>query len=336
MKSFMRQEIEAQPDLIRELAVYWQQTANELQDEIKAKKNIVLLGRGTSGNACIFASYLFGLSTGRHPIDFRPWLATQETAYADWSDSVVLAYSQSGESTDIIHAASWLKDRNARVIAITNSESENPGIKKVSDKVFFIKTGKENAVPATKSYSAQLIVTAALSGINIIKQTDRIAHCIEKYIHSDIPDKLADFVNKKNVSVWLSRGITQPAALDSSLKLQETVGVPSFGYSSAEFLHGPIACLNSNDCVIIFDSNDKSQVPDSISKIINVLNEKGVEYLNISDDYKDHTLTIELPEEQWAQTVVYSVIGQYNSLIIAEKRNIDPDKPQGLKKVTIT
>lgn len=336
MKSFMRQEIEAQPHLIKSLASYWQNTANDLQNDLRSAKNIVLLGRGTSGNACIFASYLFGLSTGRHPIDFRPWLATQETVYADWSDSVVLAYSQSGESTDIIQAASWLKDRNAKVISITNSESDNPGIKKVSDKVFFIKTGVESAVPATKSYSAQLIVTAALSGIDIQKQTDRIADCIDKYIKSDAPDKLADFVNNKNVSVWLSRGITQPAALDSSLKLQETVGVPSYGYSSAEFLHGPIACLNKNDCVIIFDSNDKSHVPDSIPKTINILNEKGVDYINISDDEREKGLKIDLPDEQWAQTVVYSVIGQYNALLIAEKRNIDPDKPQGLKKVTIT
>lgn len=336
MKSFMRQEIESQPDLIRNLSEYWQNTANELQEEIKSKKNIVLLGRGTSGNACVFASYLFGLNTGRHPIDFRPWLATQETVYADWSDSLVLAYSQSGESTDIIHATSWLKERNARVISITNSQSENPSIKNVSDKVFFINAGKENAVPATKSYSAQLIVTAALSGMNIIEQNKQIANCIETYLLSDESKKLSEFVNSKNVSVWLSRGLIQPAALDASLKLQETVGVPSFGYSSAEFLHGPIACLNTNDCVIIFDSHDKDNVPDSISKIINVLNQKNTDYIKISDKAQDKCLSISLPSEKWAQTIVYSVIGQYNALLIAEKRNIDPDKPQGLNKVTIT
>jgi glucosamine--fructose-6-phosphate aminotransferase (isomerizing) len=336
MKSFMRQEIESQPDLIRNLSNYWQETANELQSEIKNKKNIVLLGRGTSGNACVFASYLFGLSTGRHPIDFRPWLATQDTVYADWSDSLVLAYSQSGESTDIIHAASWLKERNARVISITNSESDNPSIKNVSDKVFFIKAGKENAVPATKSYSAQLIVTAALSGININEHTSEIANCIEKYLISEESKKLAEFVNEKNVSVWLSRGLIQPAALDASLKLQETVGVPSFGYSSAEFLHGPIACLNNKDCVILFDSHDKDNVPDSISKIINVLEQKNVDYLKISNKEQNKCLNINLPSENWAQTIVYSVVGQYNALLIAEKRNIDPDKPMGLKKITIT
>lgn len=336
MKSFMRQEIEAQPELIRKLSAYWSDTAHELSSEIKSKKNIVLLGRGTSGNACIFASYLFGLSTGRHPIDFRPWLATQETVYADWSDSLVLAYSQSGESTDIIHAASWLKDRNAKVISITNSDSENPSIKNVSDKVFFIKAGKENAVPATKSYTAQLMVTAALSGIDIKAQSNIIADSIEKYLSSNEAKTLSDFVNSKNVSVWLSRGLIQPAALDASLKLQETVGVPSFGYSSAEFLHGPIACLNNKDCVIIFDSHEKDNVPDSIAKIIGVLEQKEVEYLKLTSNIQDNTLKIDLPSEKWSQTIVYSVIGQYNALLIAEARNIDPDKPMGLKKVTIT
>lgn len=336
MKSFMRQEIEFQPEMIRKMSEYWYETANQIGEEIKKSKNIVLLGRGTSGNACIFASYLFGLSTGRHPIDFRPWLATQETVYADWSDCVVLAYSQSGESTDIIKAAEWLKERNAKVVAITNSESDNPSIKKVSDHIFYIKAGKESAVPATKSYTAQLIVTAALSGIDIRNQTEAIAQSIEQYLVSEESKTLADFVNKKNVSVWLSRGLIQPAALDASLKLQETVGIPSFGYSSAEFLHGPIACLNDKDCVIIFDSHDQNNVPDSVSNIIRVLTEKNVEYLKLTSSIQDNSLKISLPKEKWAQTIVYSVIGQYNALLMAEKRNIDPDKPQGLKKVTIT
>ncbi len=336
MNSFMRQEIEYQPKMIRSMADYWQDNCSELIQEIESRKNIVLLGRGTSGNACIFASYLFGLSTGRHTIDFRPWLATQETVYADYSDCVVIAYSQSGESTDIIKSAEWLKERNAKVISITNSENENPSIKNVSDKVFFIKAGKEKAVPATKSYTAQLIVTAGLSGINIINQSEKIANSIENYLLSDNPKKLADFVSSKNVSVWLSRGIAQSSALDSSLKLQETVGLPSFGYSSAEFLHGPIACLNSNDCVVIFDNHDKDNVPNSVNKIIDVLNNKGVEYLKISNNDDKNTLNVNLPDAVWSQTVVYSVIGQYNALLMAENKNINPDKPQGLKKVTIT
>ena len=336
MKSFMRQEIEFQPQMIRDMSTYWQETSLELSEEIKSRKNIVLLGRGTSGNACIFASYLFGLSTGRHPIDFRPWLATQEAVYADYSDCIVLAYSQSGESTDVIRSAEWLKERKAKVIAITNSDNPNPSIKNVSDKVFFIKAGKENAVPATKSYTAQLMVTASLSGINIKNQSDQIADCIENYLNSNEAITLSEFVNEKKVSVWLSRGIIQPAALDASLKLQETVGLPSFGYSSAEFLHGPIACLNSNDCVIIFDSNDKDNVPNSVNKIIGVLNDKDVKYLKITDKIGEDSLNVKLPNETWAQTIVYSVIGQYNALLMAEKRNIDPDKPQGLKKVTIT
>jgi fructoselysine-6-P-deglycase FrlB-like protein len=92
MTSFMFKEISEQPDLFETKIKEWTETSAMIQPAIKGKSNIVLLGRGTSGNACVFASYLFGLTTGRHPIDFRPWLATQHTPPSDWSDSVFIYY----------------------------------------------------------------------------------------------------------------------------------------------------------------------------------------------------------------------------------------------------
>ncbi len=336
MKSYMQKEISEQPDIIEKKIDYWTDSAKRIRYLIEDKQNIVLLGRGTSGNACIFASYLFGLTTGRHPIDFRPWLSTQETPLADWSDSVVLAYTQSGESSDIVHSAEWLSRRGAKVIAVTNSQNKMSSISKVANETFYLDVGEELAVPATKTFSAQLFATAALAGLDIKEAAFEISKAMRDYLNSNVPKKLNDFIISKSVIIWLARGLIQPAALDASLKLQETVGISSFGWSSAEFLHGPVASLNENDCVIIFDDNENQNIPDSESKIINILSQKKVEYYKLSDKPGDKVISLSLPKDKWAKTILYSFIGQHVALTLAEKKGLNPDKPHGLKKVTLT
>lgn len=333
----MKEEILEQANLISSKAEYWSKRAIALRDLIKSKKNIVLLGRGTSGNACVFASYLFGLTTGRHPIDFRPWLATQDTPQSDWSDCVVLAYTQSGESTDIVLATKWLKERGASVIAITNATNAQISIAKVSDEIFFLEAGVENAVPATKTYTAQLMATVALTGINIIPHIEQITNSLRSYLDSNISDLMVDFLINKSVTMWLARGLVQPAALDAALKMQETVNSAAFGYSSAEFLHGPIGSLQKDDCVIIFDTDENNKVHDSTKDIINILASKDIDYRIIGQkSSNDNYMNILLPDEKWAKTIVYSFIGQHISLKLAERKGLDPDKPRGLKKITIT
>src|SRR5690606_5625784 len=126
------------------------------------------------------------------------------------------------------------------------------------------------AVPATKTYTAQLFASAALAGLEIEKSARDTADCMEKYLASGLPEKLAEDLNKKSGIIWLSRGLTQAAALDSSLKIQETVNMPSSGWSTAEFLHGPIGSIQKNDCVVIFEEPKNPMVKDITEDIINL------------------------------------------------------------------
>ena len=336
MSSFMRSEIEAQPKIFLEKVDYWMESAKRIDPLLKSRKNIVLLGRGSSGNACTFASYIFGLATGRHPIDFRPWLTTQDIPHASYDDCVVLSYTQSGESTDIIHATEWLKNRGAKIIGITNAKSKTPSIAKFCDELFFLEAGDELAVPATKTFSIQLLVTAALAGINIKEKIAEISQCLTTYLTSSHPLVLRDFIDNKNVVLWLARGVSQCSALDSALKLQETVNFASFGYSSAEFLHGPIGSTKKDDAIILFDSSNSDKEND-ISKITKILEHRQIAYKVISNKQKDpNYLKIDLPNEKWAKAIVFSFIGQYNALLLSEKRGLNPDKPDSLNKITFT
>jgi len=333
MTSFMETEIFSQPDLLEQKAEAWEESAKAIRPLIQSRKNIIVLGRGTSGNAGIFASYLFGLTTGRHPVDFRPWLATQETPEVDHSDTVVLTYSQSGESTDIIQAAAWLKKRGAKIVGITNAQKKDCSLAGVADQVFYLNVGPELAIPATKTFSAQLFATAALAGMKIVPMASQTAACMREYLNSGSAELLAGELLKKSGIIWLSRGLNQPAALDSSLKIQETVNLPSAGWSTAEFLHGPAGSLQASEAVIIFGETE-DKIGNEIKKI---LEERKVQYFLFAEKVTTTKgIPLSLPSEAWAKTVVYTLVGQTLALKMAEKKGLNPDKPLGLKKVTKT
>lgn len=326
MTSNMRKEIFEQPQLILEKTNYWLEEAQKLNSLFLSKRNIVLIGRGSSGNACVFASYIIGLKTGRHPLNFRPWLATQNTPDSNWDDSVVISYSQSGESTDIIKATKWLKDRGATIIGLSNNK--NSTLENISDGFFFLNVEKELAVPATKTFSMQLVASASLAGVDISLQSKSISESMTNYLNSSFSKELAEFANSKNTILWIGRGLSQASALDSALKMQETVNFTSFGYSSAEFLHGPIGSTRKDTGVIIFNDSDKEST--TINKIIQILKNRSVEYRILDIN------SIKMPEDKWARAILFALIGQYTALLTAELRNVDPDQPQDLNKITFT
>ncbi|MBK5105684.1 MAG: SIS domain-containing protein, partial [Burkholderiales bacterium] len=167
--STMAKEARQAPQVLRFEATRWQREADAVRRLVAERPTAVLLGRGSSGNVCTFASYLFSLQSGRQPIEFRPWLATQTLPEADWRDAVTYAFSYSGQSTDIAAGAEWLRARGALVVAITEAGIANTHLLKPAHHVIRLGCGPELAVPATKSVIAQLFIAAALAGFDITK-----------------------------------------------------------------------------------------------------------------------------------------------------------------------
>src|SRR5512135_2368506 len=64
---------------------------------------IVLVARGTSDNAALFGRYLLEISTGIPVSLSAPSISTLYQAPLNYRDALVVAISQSGESTDTNH-----------------------------------------------------------------------------------------------------------------------------------------------------------------------------------------------------------------------------------------
>lgn len=217
MRSHMATEIAEQPSLIRARAQGWDARARVLREMASGRRQLVVIGRGSSGNAATFATYVHALRTGRQAIELRPWITTQ-TEPGDHSDCVAFAYSVSGKSTDVAHAAGWLRQGGAFVIGVTNA-LEQCLLDAASDERMSLDVGPELAVPATKTFSAQLFVSAALCGFFTAAVADEVASCMEALMEGREAESLADFLEGARQVVVIARGPLTAAALDAALKL---------------------------------------------------------------------------------------------------------------------
>jgi glucosamine--fructose-6-phosphate aminotransferase (isomerizing) len=296
---------------------------------------VALIGRGSSGNACTFAAYLFMLRTGRHPVEFRPWVTTQTLPEADWSDTVAYAFSASGQSIDVGEALRWLKARGALTVAVSATRDASVPLVALADAAFSLNCGAEKAVPATKSFSAQLFAAAALAGYPMVDAATQAAQAMEALLKSEAVPTLASFLQGGRTVAWVARGPSLAGALDAALKTQESLGMPAFAYSMAEFLHGPIGMFHPADRVILFSGADEPM--ESKQAVVATLLARGVSFLTIGTDATHEAgLPIRLPDERWARTPVFAFLAQLACEELARRLGLDADAPANLQKVTRT
>jgi glucosamine--fructose-6-phosphate aminotransferase (isomerizing) len=342
---FMAKETTEQPGLFRRNAARWGEAVERAIQSLGERPNLVVIGRGSSGNACTFASYLFAMRRGRFPIEFRPWICSQTEALdPSFADAAAFAYSSSGQSTDVAQSASWLRSRGARVLGITNAAGEC-NLSQVSDAVLRLDVGEERAIPATKSFSAQLFLTAGLCGYRTAGVAESIASSMESILASGVARQMAEFAGGARTIVWIARGPALAAAKDAALKIQEAAGMISQAWSAAEMLHGPIAAMGPSDRVILLqDSDEPAQSLDAVSTRLVA---HGTPHLLVADDkseaggarphlYGGLAVRMPLPDVRWARTISFAFLSQLVTLELVERAGKDPDQPFGLSKVTPT
>src|SRR5512135_3688419 len=101
-RSNMLQEIRQQPAVLERTLRSELARANALRRLLKERppRLIVLAARGTSDNAAQFARYLLEITTGIPVSLAAPSIFTLYDSSLDFKDALVIAISQSGESTD--------------------------------------------------------------------------------------------------------------------------------------------------------------------------------------------------------------------------------------------
>jgi glucosamine--fructose-6-phosphate aminotransferase (isomerizing) len=126
-----------------------------------------------------------------------------------------------------------------------------------------------------------------------------------------------------------------------ALKLMETCYVVAERFSSADFLHGPIALVEQNFPVFAFSPPGKTWP--SIGETLTKLQGLQAEIVAITDSGNREvdqcaTRVIRLPRrvKEILTAIPYVVPAQIFAACLAAHKGLDPDKPRTLTKVTLT
>ena len=302
-------------------------------------KSVQILGRGTSDNAAHFLKYLIetkiGIPVGLTSLSSVTIYSTQ----LKFDGTLVIAMSQSGQSSDLIKYSQAAKDGGGYLIAMTNDELSP--LAKVADIHISLLAGKEVAVAATKSYAAELLCSLLLVDSWLNHTTSVKSMLLQaKSLTTDLNlvSKVIESINVQNEILVLGRGFSYPNAKEFALKIQETSKVPVQGLSIADYMHGPISALTSKTQLFVVAQNDSdlnfirdymTQIRARSPKISWI----GTKALAIPGE-----IVIEGAKtgDEILNCIIDCIIGQRLALEFARKNGLDPDKPTGLTKVTLT
>jgi glucosamine--fructose-6-phosphate aminotransferase (isomerizing) len=307
---------------------------------------VTIAARGTSDHAAVYAQYLIethlGLPTGLA----KPSVTTLYGARLAWGDGLLLAISQSGRSPDIVAVTEAARAGGATTVAITNDE-RSP-LAEAAAHVLPCHAGPELAVPATKTYVAELAVIAALVarleaentlGEGLARLPDALREgeaATDRWLGG--PGGAAiDLLAATERALVVSRGYNLATALELALKLKETCGLFAEPYSTADFAHGPVILAGPGIPALAVRPDGPVGV--DVDRAVETIEDRGGRPVLIGGPEltkRAGALAVPLPGPEALSPIALVVPGQLVVEATARRRGVDPDSPVGLGKVTLT
>jgi glucosamine--fructose-6-phosphate aminotransferase (isomerizing) len=298
---------------------------------------VVVLARGSSDHAAIYGRYVLEHAT-RTPVALAaPSLHTRYGVDTDYRGYVAIAASQSGRTPEIVTTLEQMRSKGAVAIAVTN-DAESP-LAQSADLALTLGAGPERAIPATKTFTAQLAVFALLAeamGPVPWSAADwaTVPRSVEAVLAEPAPaDPVAAGIGDARAAVVLARGFMFSVALEAALKLKETTSLLAWADSTADFRHGPIAVVDSHLPVLAISATGPCAA--DVAEITRDIRARGGHVFTIADmPGADLPVPTGVPEA--LATVAATVRAQQLALALARHRGLDADAPAGLSKVTAT
>jgi glucosamine--fructose-6-phosphate aminotransferase (isomerizing) len=268
--------------------------------------------------------------------------------------TLVIAISQSGETTDTIAAATHAADQRAPVVSLVNVVGST--LARQSDGVLYTHAGPEVAVASTKAFTTQ-IVGCLLLGLylaqsrhavypsecsDILGRLQQLPAAIESVLEQDGEiQQLAQRYTNVHYAMFIGRHAGLPIAYEGALKLKEISYLHAEAFPAGEMKHGPIALIEDGSLVVAI-APAGHVFPKMVSNIQEV-KARGAAVLAIGTEgstadlkeHADHVLTLPEASHELAAPVLAVIPLQLFAYHIAVALGQDVDQPRNLAK-TVT
>lgn len=309
----------------------------EVARQAEGCTHVVIAARGTSDNAARYAQYVWGLRNGMSVALATPSLFTLYGSPPRLAGALVLGISQSGQSPDIVSVLDEGRSQGRPTVAITN----DPGspLASAADIVVPLHSGPETAIAATKTYTAQLAVIAAISeamqgrGETLDHLPELVSDALER---EPAAQSAAQAMSGFEHAAVLGRGFNLSTAFEWALKMQELSYVVAQPFSTADFLHGPIAVVDGGYPVLAVVAEGPTH--DDVMAALQRAVERGAPTAVITNSAQSDVGEVIRfsATDEWLTPIPAIVVAQLFTYWLTVEQGNDPDNPRGLEKVTRT
>lgn len=338
---FMDKEIHEQPRVLREIAAAKRSDAEALAAAIGRARDVYLIGCGTAFHAAMAARYLLAEIAGRGSTVamgseiglILPMLGP---------DSLVIAFSQSGETIDVLEAVRSARERGATIAAVINAEGS--ALHRFADITVLLDCGPERCVLATKSYTAKMavmrLVAHTLNGdtqrgaVEVKEAAYRVEALLEREAVQGAVVGVARRIADQQHMFILGRHRNYPQALEAALKIKEVCYMHAEGFAAGELKHGVIALITPGTPALVLapDGNFRREALAAAAEV----RARGAFTIGLSCK-PENEFDVSLPVSgTCASPFEIAVLAQLLGYQLALMRGCDPDKPRNLaKSVTV-
>jgi glucosamine--fructose-6-phosphate aminotransferase (isomerizing) len=364
---WMRREIHEQPDALAatfhhyvEAGAFRAETCASIVQWLKhIQTKMVIAASGSSRHAGMVAELVIEDVSGiAVDVEYASEYSYQSEDSLD--RAAVMVVSQSGETADTLAALRKANSAGLETLAITNVMHSTMDREALVS--FPTLAGSERAIPATKSFTTQLLnlylfalMSASVRGTmedaelsirlaEIEALPTRIAAQLEPW--EEAVKRIADLNRAAGNFIFLGRGIHYPIALEGALKLKESAYIHAEGYPSGELKHGPNALVSDGTPLIMIataNSADPESVQryDGVVRLMRDMRDQGATIIAICNTgdatvpaLAQHVIFVDEAREM-LMAICEVIVLQFFAYWVALDHGVDVDNPRNLTKAVL-
>jgi len=298
---------------------------------------VLTVARGSSDHAAHYMAYLVMARLGRLVTSLPMSLVTLYRSQLQCEGLLALAFSQSGQSPDLVAPLADFGARGARTVAFVN-EAGSP-LALAAGRCIALHAGPERSVAATKSCVCQLVAGAALvsawqQDASFAAALQALPAALQAAAARDWSAGVEALQGAERLYV-VGRGTGLALAMEAALKFKEVCGLHAEAHSGAELQHGPMALVEPGFPVLLFAPHGPAF--EGLLALAAQLRERGAQVL-LAAPPGTPGATLALVATGHVDLDPIAALQSFYAMVeaLAGARGLDPDRPRHLSKITRT
>lgn len=334
------EEIMSQPEAWRETLAYLEANAEKIAEtKPQAFGEVIFTGCGSTYYLALAAAALFQNVTGvraRALPASEVWLYP-ESAYRGGSQTLLLAVSRSGTTTETVRAVESFRAREGgKVVTLTcYPESTLAGL---GDLNLVLRAGQEKSVAQTRAFSTLYLATVFLAHHWAQKPLEALhklpevgARLLQHY--TPLAERLGQDAALERF-YFLGSGPRYGLACEVSLKMKEMTLSHSEPFHFLEFRHGPQSMVTDATLMVGFVSETNG---DKERAVLAEMSARGAQVLSLAETNPDAETDVVLASgiPEMLRDTLYLPVVQLLAFHRSLAKGLNPDRPNNLEAVVM-